>query len=181
MVSDEDLARKVRDALPDDAPIGERKMFGGLSFLFNGHMACGIVGDALMLRLGTRWRAAGPGRASRAGYGLYRPSHEGNGVRRSPRTGRGRASTNGSTKRLRSRAFCHQSPPIRRGQSAACRAGLDSEASLTDAGSTLAEKSVVLIANPSTALADSVDDVPLEASRRRSALRTGQGQAGSES
>lgn len=52
MAYDEDLARRVRDALPDDAPIRERKMFGGLSFLFNGHMACGIVGDALMLRLG---------------------------------------------------------------------------------------------------------------------------------
>lgn len=28
-------------------------MFGGLAFLVNGHMACGIVGDELMLRLGT--------------------------------------------------------------------------------------------------------------------------------
>ena len=27
-------------------------MFGGLAFLVNGHMACGIVGDELMLRLG---------------------------------------------------------------------------------------------------------------------------------
>jgi TfoX/Sxy family transcriptional regulator of competence genes len=27
-------------------------MFGGLAFLSGGHMACGIVGDDLMLRLG---------------------------------------------------------------------------------------------------------------------------------
>ena len=27
-------------------------MFGGLAFLVGGHMACGIVGDELMLRLG---------------------------------------------------------------------------------------------------------------------------------
>jgi hypothetical protein len=52
MVYDEDLARRVRDALPNDAPIRELIMFGGLSFMFNGHMACGIIGDALMLRLG---------------------------------------------------------------------------------------------------------------------------------
>ncbi len=30
----------------------ERKMFGGLAFMVRGHMACGIVGDDLMLRLG---------------------------------------------------------------------------------------------------------------------------------
>ncbi len=27
-------------------------MFGGLAFMFRGHMTCGIVGDDLMLRLG---------------------------------------------------------------------------------------------------------------------------------
>ncbi len=27
-------------------------MFGGIAFLIGGHMACGIVGDELMLRLG---------------------------------------------------------------------------------------------------------------------------------
>lgn len=27
-------------------------MFGGLAFMVNGHMCCGIVGDALMLRVG---------------------------------------------------------------------------------------------------------------------------------
>lgn len=52
MAYDEDLADRVRDALPDDAPVVERKMFGGLAFLLNGNMFCGIVHDALMLRLG---------------------------------------------------------------------------------------------------------------------------------
>jgi TfoX/Sxy family transcriptional regulator of competence genes len=32
--------------------VSERKMFGGLAFLVAGNMACGIVGDDLMLRLG---------------------------------------------------------------------------------------------------------------------------------
>ena len=30
----------------------ERKMFGGLAFMVRRHMACGIVGEDLMLRLG---------------------------------------------------------------------------------------------------------------------------------
>jgi hypothetical protein len=52
MAYSEDLANRIRDALPDDAPVEERKMFGGLAFLLNGHMFCGIVHEALMLRLG---------------------------------------------------------------------------------------------------------------------------------
>lgn len=52
MAYDEDLADRVREVLPRDAPIDERKMFGGLCFMVNGHMVCGIVHDALMLRLG---------------------------------------------------------------------------------------------------------------------------------
>jgi TfoX/Sxy family transcriptional regulator of competence genes len=37
----------------DDVPdVSERRMFGGLAFLVGGHMACGIVGNDLMLRLG---------------------------------------------------------------------------------------------------------------------------------
>jgi TfoX/Sxy family transcriptional regulator of competence genes len=35
--------------MPD---VSERTMFGGLAFLVSGHMACGIVGEELMLRLG---------------------------------------------------------------------------------------------------------------------------------
>lgn len=52
MAYDEDLADRVRDALPVDGPVVEHKMFGGLAFLLNGNMLCGIVHDALMLRLG---------------------------------------------------------------------------------------------------------------------------------
>ena len=52
MAYDEDLANRVRDVLPKDSPIDERKMFGGLAFLFSGNMFCGIVHDTLMLRLG---------------------------------------------------------------------------------------------------------------------------------
>jgi TfoX/Sxy family transcriptional regulator of competence genes len=45
-------ADRIRDALPDDAPVHERTIFGGLAFLFIGNMFCCIVHDALLLRLG---------------------------------------------------------------------------------------------------------------------------------
>jgi TfoX/Sxy family transcriptional regulator of competence genes len=49
---DEDLASRVREALPPDTEVTERKMFGGLAFMLGGHMFCGVVKDALMARLG---------------------------------------------------------------------------------------------------------------------------------
>jgi len=51
MAYDEDLAERVREALPGDTDVTERKMFGGLAFLLNGHMFAGIVGNELMVRL----------------------------------------------------------------------------------------------------------------------------------
>ncbi len=52
MAFDEHLADRVRDALAGEDGVTERKMFGGLAFMVDGHMACDIVGDDLMLRLG---------------------------------------------------------------------------------------------------------------------------------
>ncbi len=52
MAYDEALADRVRDILEGDQGVSERKMFGGLAFMVDGHMACGIAGDDLMLRLG---------------------------------------------------------------------------------------------------------------------------------
>ena len=52
MAYDEDLAERVRELLAPLAPFEERKMFGGLAFMVNTHMACGIVKDDLMLRVG---------------------------------------------------------------------------------------------------------------------------------
>jgi TfoX/Sxy family transcriptional regulator of competence genes len=53
MAYDEDLADRVREIVPVDAEVTERKMFGGLAFLLNGHMFAGIVGSELMVRIGT--------------------------------------------------------------------------------------------------------------------------------
>src|ERR1700745_2576593 len=53
MPYDEALARRAREVVAGiEGDITERKMFGGLAFLLNGHMFAGIVGDELMLRLG---------------------------------------------------------------------------------------------------------------------------------
>jgi len=52
MAYDEDLADRVRAAVPPGADVTERKMFGGLAFLLNGHMFVGVVGNELMVRLG---------------------------------------------------------------------------------------------------------------------------------
>jgi TfoX/Sxy family transcriptional regulator of competence genes len=50
---DETLAERVREiAAGLDGEITERKMFGGLAFMLNGHMFTGVVGEELMLRLG---------------------------------------------------------------------------------------------------------------------------------
>jgi hypothetical protein len=53
MAYDEDLADRVREVVPIDAEVTERKMFGGLAFLLDGHMFVGIVGSELMVRLGS--------------------------------------------------------------------------------------------------------------------------------
>ena len=52
MAFDEVLAERVRVALADAPDLHERKMFGGIAFMVSGHMACGVAGDDLMLRLG---------------------------------------------------------------------------------------------------------------------------------
>ena len=52
MAYDEKLADRVREILKRRRGVREKKMFGGLAFLVNGHMACGVVGDDLMVRVG---------------------------------------------------------------------------------------------------------------------------------
>ncbi len=52
------LADRVRVALGRLGDFSERKMFGGLCFLVNGRMCCGIVKSDLMLRLTPETAAA---------------------------------------------------------------------------------------------------------------------------
>jgi TfoX/Sxy family transcriptional regulator of competence genes len=53
MAYDEKLADRVREVLARRRGISEKKMFGGLCFLIRGHMACGVIGDDLVVRVGS--------------------------------------------------------------------------------------------------------------------------------
>jgi TfoX/Sxy family transcriptional regulator of competence genes len=52
MAYDEELAARVRGELAERDDVTERQMFGGLAFMADGHMCCGVIGDDLVLRLG---------------------------------------------------------------------------------------------------------------------------------
>jgi TfoX/Sxy family transcriptional regulator of competence genes len=51
MAYDESLAQRIRTALSAVPGLTEKKMFGGISFLVDGNMACGISKDNLMVRI----------------------------------------------------------------------------------------------------------------------------------
>jgi hypothetical protein len=51
MAYDEGLATRVRDVLGGRPGLAEKRMFGGLAFLVDGNMACGVRGDDLMVRV----------------------------------------------------------------------------------------------------------------------------------
>ena len=48
----EKLADRIRMALDGRDDVVEKKMFGGVAFMVSGSMACGIIGDDLMARVG---------------------------------------------------------------------------------------------------------------------------------
>ena len=45
MAFDEELAARIRKRLGKRAGLSEKKMFGGLAFLFRGNMCCGVSGQ----------------------------------------------------------------------------------------------------------------------------------------
>jgi TfoX N-terminal domain len=51
MVYDETLARRIRELVLDLPGVEEKRMFGGIGFLLNGNMVCGVNKDDLILRL----------------------------------------------------------------------------------------------------------------------------------
>ena len=52
MAYDKGLAQRVRELLEEEPGYDEKKMFGGLCFLLFGNMACGIIGEDLIVRIG---------------------------------------------------------------------------------------------------------------------------------
>lgn len=51
MAFDEGLAERIRKQLPGQKALAEKKMFGGLAFLLNGNMCCGVHRSELIVRL----------------------------------------------------------------------------------------------------------------------------------
>jgi hypothetical protein len=58
MAFDPGLAQRIRERLAVRTGVTERRMFGGLAFLLDGHMAVGILGATLMARVGPAGHAA---------------------------------------------------------------------------------------------------------------------------
>lgn len=52
MAYDKGLAQRVREQLERRTSPEEKKMFGGICFMVDGHMCCGILEDRLMARVG---------------------------------------------------------------------------------------------------------------------------------
>jgi len=54
MAYDEGLAQRIREMLGElDLPeLAETKMFGGISFMLRGNLACGVLKDELIVRVG---------------------------------------------------------------------------------------------------------------------------------
>lgn len=52
MAYDEGLAQRVREMLQEQPELTEKKMFGGIGFMLQGNMACGVIGEELIVRVG---------------------------------------------------------------------------------------------------------------------------------
>jgi TfoX/Sxy family transcriptional regulator of competence genes len=52
MAYDEGLAQRIREVLGERPELVEKKMFGGIGFMLQGNMACGVLKDELIVRVG---------------------------------------------------------------------------------------------------------------------------------
>ena len=52
MAYDGRLAQRIQEAMADQPGLVERKMFGGVGYMLQGNMACGVNKDDLIIRVG---------------------------------------------------------------------------------------------------------------------------------
>jgi len=52
MAYDLKLAQRVRKLIVSSKSLSEREQFGGVAFLLRGNVACGIIGNELLVRVG---------------------------------------------------------------------------------------------------------------------------------
>ena len=58
MACDEGLVQRIRELLQDERDVEEKRMFGGVAFLVNGNMSCGVHKEDLIVRLEPEGHAA---------------------------------------------------------------------------------------------------------------------------
>ena len=68
MAFDEGLAQRLREQLAGSGGVAERRMFGGLSFLVDGNLCVGVMGQELIARVGPE---VTPGALERPGSRLF--------------------------------------------------------------------------------------------------------------
>ena len=51
MAYDEALAERIRTIIAARSDVTERKMFGGIAWMLGGNMACGVLGEDVLVRL----------------------------------------------------------------------------------------------------------------------------------
>lgn len=52
MAYDQGLAQRMREELDQIPNLSERQMFGGIGFMVNGNMACGVNKEEMIVRVG---------------------------------------------------------------------------------------------------------------------------------
>ena len=52
MAYDEGLAQWIREILSEKSGYEEKKMLGGIGYLLHGNMACGVIRENLIIRVG---------------------------------------------------------------------------------------------------------------------------------
>jgi TfoX/Sxy family transcriptional regulator of competence genes len=52
MAYDEGLAQRIRESLTGQPDLLEKQMFGGIGFMAQGNMVCGVISDSLIVRVG---------------------------------------------------------------------------------------------------------------------------------
>lgn len=62
MAYDLELAQRVAQLLKSRRGVAQRRMFGGVCFLLNGHMCCGVEKSRLMVRVGSEQYEAALGK-----------------------------------------------------------------------------------------------------------------------
>jgi len=76
MAYDEALAHRIGVILKDQSNVVGKKMFGGIAFMVNGNMCCGVVKDTLMTRVGPDVYESALGQPHARKDGFHRQIHE---------------------------------------------------------------------------------------------------------